>query len=93
MNLQEILSEQGVSYNKKNVGATYKWQVDAYDMWKKLNCKGKPNANWFRLFKLAYKTGTEGLIQSTYSSMADIVCYNPEYYFYKVFRNKKSELK
>lgn len=68
---------------KQTGGAAYEWQDKAARMAKALNFK--PGPSWFKLFKQAAAEGHTGLLDSTYSKIADLNPINPEKYFYKVY--------
>ena len=85
MNIQEQLKELGIVTSKKNIGTRYEWQDLAVRYWNDLKISGKPNKNWFRLFK----TGNVGVLQSAYSVTIDANVTNPELYFYKIYWNKR----
>jgi hypothetical protein len=70
-------------------GASTEWQDYAARMAKSLGFK--PTASWFKLFKKAYLVKQEGLLNMTYSKIADLKLDNPETYFYKVFNNLLKE--
>ena len=87
MDIQELLKNNGLKISKHS-GATYEWQDTAVRMWLGLKINGKPTKNWFKLFRDAFKKNKQGILNATYSSILDVQMYNPEYYFYKVFRTK-----
>lgn len=84
MNIQDNLKKIGIVTSNKNIGSRYSWQDLAVRYWNDLKISGKPNKNWFKLFK----TGKVGVLQSAYSVTMDAGVTNPEFYFYKVYWNK-----
>lgn len=90
MDILEELQNNGLKISKKH-GGTYEWQDTAVRFWKELKISGKPSTGWFKLFKLAFAKKKQGLLNTTYSVVADANTYNPEHYFYKVFSIKSHE--
>ncbi len=68
-------------------GASYEWQDFAVRFAGKLGIE-KPSSSWFKFFQTAFEKKQVGVLQATFSAVADANPTDPEKYFFKVFRQK-----
>lgn len=63
---------------RKKGGATYAWQDQAVEMWKKLGLGDRPSKSWFRTFKIT----PVGRLAAALSFVVDAGARDPERLFY-----------